>query len=86
MLLLALEYMITAMLLVGWFTQVLLPVVKGTPMFPLFWSKEMKLRQKAKKLAQQIKEEKLQDSVEGMETEYDLSRRKTNTHSKEDNT
>ena len=44
-------------------TQVLMPIRRGIPLFPLFWSKETKLQEEARKLNQQIEEVKLEASV-----------------------
>ena len=46
-----------------WTTQIMMPIRRGIPLFPLFWSKETKLQEEARKLNQQIEEVKLEASV-----------------------
>ena len=69
-----LELALAVFLITLWTTQVILPIIKGEPMFPFFWSKEPKLQVKAVKLNQLIEEEELNNAVEALEAQ--LNKRK----------
>ena len=69
MLLRVIEILLAVLLVVGWVTQMLNPLLRGEPLFPLFWSKQRKLEMKEKRLRQQIHEHSLEDAVEDLEEE-----------------
>ena len=74
----AVEILLAALVVAGWVTQVLKPLLRGDPLFPLFWSKARKLEMKEKRLRQQIHEHSLEDAVEDLEeTEAKARKRKS---------
>ena len=67
MLLWVVEILLFILLLSMWVTQILNPLLRDEPLFPLFWSKEFRLEMKEKRLRQQIHEHDLEDAVDMLE-------------------
>ena len=72
-------YLIELVIIVGisyfYITQFVMPIRQGEPVFPLFWSKERKLREKERRIEQKIQEAYLEEDVKTMEKQLEELRK-----------
>lgn len=63
------ELLIVVLVIAFWFTQVMGPMLAGEPIFPLFWSKEERLRVQKKRAQHKFVELRLGAEVNDLEEE-----------------
>lgn len=78
---LLIEIVAAVVLVVGWVTQIVIPMGRGEPAFPLFWSKQRRLEIKEKRLRQTIFEQHLEEDVDNLEAS--MRERRGNKHKHE---
>ncbi|HEY4482554.1 MAG TPA: hypothetical protein VI953_00050 [Candidatus Paceibacterota bacterium] len=75
MLLLALEYLVMATVLAGVITQVIAPILKGDPLFPILRSNpERELRREFQNRMARLAKLKLEDQIAGLELEIETKK------------